>query len=318
MRINMIVAGCAVAMMGARAQAVIVYGGSNNDLSPNTTTPVTISTNGYTLDQYEGSFGLFLGTVISPTDFVTANHISPNTPTGTFYFANGTDSNTAYSVQRVGVKDDLAIWQIVPTSPAHTFSIYAPLYTGPNEIHQPMLVLGNGTERAGATTGGWLWGGKSSYTSWGTNVVSATPNSSQIGTPAGFGGSFLQFTFYPSPSSSNEAIISTGDSGGGVFVQDPNNGIYEFDGVNSLVDQVYDSAGNPVDAALYDDEGYYADNSGLKSELITSKDAGPLSSYATSISSRIGFVDSVTGLPEPTGLAVIAVVLPMMARLRRF
>jgi hypothetical protein len=307
-----------VVLWGCPAWGVIVYGTQgSNDL---TTTPVPETIDGTSIGDYEGTFGGFVGTPISPRFLVTATHIG--TGYTSFSYANGTATTTAYPVQYVASDGDLAIYEIAPTSAA-TFSLYAPLYTGGSEVGQPLVVLGQGTTRGSEIAGhGWNWGGGTNAITWGTNTVAAVLTAGQGGfeTPSSnFSGDFLQFTFdnlgSPDTSTSNEAIISSGDSGGGVFVLDPTTGQYELDGVNSLVDTVEDASGNPVDAALYDDNGYYTTDS--MGNLVQITDNDPLSSYATRIEPRVAFIDAVTGVPEPAGAAMVLVVAPMVMGRRR-
>ena len=295
------------------AEAVIVLGpAGNNFVSASSPVPETID--GVSLDQYVGGFFGFLGTPISSRYFVTANHITGAT-TGTFTYNNGTSTTTSYSVQLAGVDDDLAIWEIAPIDTTN-FSLYAPLYTSPTEIGQNLVVLGNGTSRGAAVVGGFAEGGSTGQTSYGTNTVIATPTAGQNGfiTPsAAFGGDFLQYAFQNN-SNPNEAIISGGDSGGPDFVLDPATNSYELAGVNSLVDQVDDANGNPLAYALYDDTGYYVEDANNVLQPITPDEAGPLSSYATRISSRLDFIESVTGIPEPASAALFTAALLLRRR----
>jgi hypothetical protein len=312
-------AALSIVMWGRPASAVIVYGTQgNNDVA---TTPVPETIDGTSIGDYEGTFGGFVGTPISSRFLVTATHIG--TGYTSFNYANGTATTMSYPVQFVASDGDLAIYEIAPTS-LDTFSLYAPLYTGASEVTQPLVVLGQGTTRGSEIAGhGWYWGGGTSAITWGTNTVSAIVTAGQGGfeTPSSnFSGDFLQFTFdnlgNPDTSTSDEAIISSGDSGGGVFVLDPTTGQYELDGVNSLVDVVEDASGNQVDAALYDDNGYYYTDS--MGNVVQITDDDPLSSYATRIEPRVPFIEAVTGVPEPTGTAMFLVGAPMaLARRRR-
>ncbi|MGD0540037.1 MAG: hypothetical protein ABSB33_00830 [Tepidisphaeraceae bacterium] len=224
------------------ASAIITFGGTGNNF---TTPPGGIGS-------YLGQLGNgFSGTTISSRVMLTATHISSNT-TGSFTF-----NNTTYPMQIAATLDDLAIWQIAPNDSA-SFSTYAPLYTGNNETNLPLVDVGYGVQRAYAITGGWVWGSGNGQLSWGTNTVSAIDTDSQLGVSGNLGGDFLQYDFNNNPTDPNECIVANGDSGGGVFVL--NNGVYQLAGVNSLVDTVLDSSGNEVLAALYDQYGYYYQN----------------------------------------------------------
>jgi hypothetical protein len=279
----------------SQASAIITFGDPGNNYS---TIPCG-------LGNYLGDFGAYLGTPISSNCLVTAAHIT-NATSYQYLFNNGTDTTTTYTVQIAATLDDLAIWQIAPSDNA-TFSIYAPLYSGGsgNEVGQQLIDTGRGVQRGSAVTGGWAWGGNNGPISWGTNTVSAIINGSQEGDSPDLGGNFLNYAFNNNPSDPNECILANYDSGGGVFVD--NNGTYQLDGVNSAVDQVYDSNGNPVQAALYDDTGYYYYNSENQLEQITANEAGPLTSYATQISSKLNLVDEVTGVISPANAAAFPV-----------
>jgi len=82
---------------------------------------------------------------------------------------------------------------------------------------------------------------------------------------------------------------------------------WKLAGVNYGVELVSQTPGGPLyAAALYDARGYY---DGV--QPIDGPDPVPLGSAATRISSRIGFINSVTGVPEPgTWALTLAVSLP--------
>ena len=67
-----------------------------------------------------------------------------------------------------------------------------------------------------------------------------------------------------------------------------NNGIYQLAGINSLVNTVLDSSGNPLSASLYDEYGYYYKNS--SGELVQITTHTPESSFATRISSKMDLI----------------------------
>ncbi len=273
----------AIGLAAPRASAVITFGGTGNN---DTTPPDGVGS-------YEGDFGSFIGTTISSNVLVTANHVTGST-TGTFVF-NG----TTYNVQIAATLDDLALWQIAPNDNA-SFSTYAPLYTGSSETGLSLVVVGRGVQRGTAITGGWDWGSGTGAVSWGTNTVSAIDTDGDLGESGAFGGDFLQFDFDNNPVDPNEGIIASGDSGGGVFVD--NNGVYELDGINSLVDTVLNSSGTALSAALYDTNGYYEEGpDGLVQ--IENNPAQPESSFATRISSKLGLVGVVDGSISPANAA---------------
>jgi hypothetical protein len=288
----------ALAVEAVPARAVIVMTGrdvnGNLDNSGTNKNPAPFG-----LGDYEGHFGGFLGTPIAPTYFITARHIG-NAGGGVFTFNNGTTTTTTYTVADAGEvgNTDLEIWKVTAGG---TFSHFAPLYASGNEIGNALVAIGNGTTRGGAVTSpapfnqfsGWAWGGAATAASWGTATVVATPTAGQVGAPAGFGGDFLQFAFNRVTDVSgnvlnpDQGIFSTGDSGGGTFVRDPSDGVYKLAGVNSLVDQVLDSSGNPLSDALFDSRGFYTTDPNNNLIQITGNSPVPLNSYSTRISSNL-------------------------------
>jgi hypothetical protein len=266
----------------------------------NTTTPPD------GLGSYEGLFGPYLFTPIAPRFFVTANHVG-GSGSGSITYSNNTVTSTTYNVQfytRIS-GTDLAIWEIQP-SDTDSFTYYAPLEQSAPATGAPLVVIGRGTARGSAVTGGWAWGSGTGAVSWGTNNVAyAGPVS---GTPSGFGGSFIYYTFDQS-AGDNEAILSSGDSGGAIFIQNPITNVWELAGINSLVDSVNLADGSVPSYALYDARGYYDG-----STLITGTDPVPEGSYDTAIYSNYDAIVAVTGIPEPaTGLLLLASLCPLAA-----
>ena len=295
-----------IVMSGRDANGAIDNSGTNKNPVP------------FSLGQYIGDFGGFLGTPISPHYFVTANHIG-NAGSGQFNFANGTSTSTTYGVTLAGVQDDLAIWKI---NGAGAFSVYAPLYFQSNETNQALVSVGNGTTRGGAITNngplvGWFDGAGGTYHSWQTNTVDMVVNGQDIGAPGGFGGDFLTFDFNREVDAQgnllnpDEGIFSGGDSGGPTFVFDPTTHVYELAGINSLVDAVSSTPNGPAfPAALFDARGFYGGP-----DVISDPMPVPLSSYATRISSRQDFILQtlgsdlpITQVPEPGAWVLLAVL----------
>ncbi len=295
------------------ARAIIVMGDPGRNLA--STSPVPDG-----LDRYVGSFGGFLGTPIGPRYFVTAAHIGNQ---GTFRYKNGTSTETVYNdLTQVGTLDDLAIFQI-NTGP--DFSLVAPLYTGSNEVGLPLVTLGRGTVRgaevrlpdspSGALRG-WGWGAGDGQLSWGTNTVDQVTQFTNTGD--------LLFFGFSAGAGPNEGTYSSGDSGGVVFVQDPADGVWKLAGINSYVDGLfsYSQAGPYFGAALFDTRGFFvgnpSDNEFIAPDLLDPVEAG---SYATRISSRIGYIQQITGVPEPGSLILLGIgavgVLAMGRKSRR-
>jgi hypothetical protein len=113
------------------------------------------------------------------------------------------------------------------------FPVFAPLYTKRNERGKQAVLIGRGTARGeeirvGKSLKGWQWGQEDNVRSWGTNTVGG------IAVGAEGVGDTLRFTF-DARRSPNEAAISAGDSGGGVFIKDK--GAWRLAGVNYGVEK---------------------------------------------------------------------------------
>ena len=262
------------------SKAVILYG--TDDPSANTTAPTgELAGSGW---QYEGQFSGFLGTVIASNYFVTANHIGGNV--GEQIFFNG-NLYTTTAVFR-DTASDLAVWQI-----AGTFPIEAPLYSSAagSEVNLRLVVFGRGTQRGDPVfvgtdshLGGWAWGEYDYVLRWGTNVVGSIVNDPTYG-------KLLRAPF-DANAGPNEGHLSSGDSGGGVFVLNTSTNRWEFAGVNLLVDgpfSISSDGSNPFNAAMFDTSGLFV-QSGQGNWIPA---PNPSAFYATEIAARRGFIESV-------------------------
>jgi hypothetical protein len=264
----------------APSKAVILYG--TDDPSINTTAPDgELAGSGW---QYEGQFSGFLGTVIASNYFVTANHIGGNV--GEFFYFNG-NLYTTTAVFR-DTASDLAVWQV-----AGTFPIQAPLYSSPvgSEVNLRLVVFGRGTQRGDPVfvgtdshLGGWAWGLYDYVQRWGTNVVGSVVSDPTYG-------KVLRAPF-DANAGPNEAHLSSGDSGGGVFVLNTSMNRWEFDGVNLAVDGPFSisiDGSNQFNAAMFDTSGLFVQSD--QGNWITAPN--PSAFYATEIAARRGFIESV-------------------------
>lgn len=261
------------------APAVILLG----DGSPaaNTTAPTgDLAGSGW---QFQGLFGSFLGTPIASKFFITAKHVGGGTDS-VFQF-NG----TTYPLVRQysDVFSDLTIWEI-----SGSFPSFAPLYTSGGETGQRLVVIGRGTQRGGEivlnTLRGWNWGPGDGVQRWGENFV----NSIVQGGPAN---AYVYATF-DQGGSPNEAHLSSGDSGGAVFIQEA--GVWKLAGINYAVDGPHyaDAAGNgETTAAFFDTRGFYVRDSDnpLHYSQITGATPQPTGFYSTQLSSKLGWIYSV-------------------------
>lgn len=238
--------------------------------------------------EYQGSWGSYLGTAISPSHFITATHVGGSV--GGVFVYNGHSYTTV--AKQSSEFSDLTIWEV-----QGSFESYAPLYTGSDELGKDLMVFGRGTQRGDAITvgseeKGWLWGRSDQVQRWGQNTVSGiAPGGATLG-------QFLVADF-DWAAGQNEAHLSVGDSGGGVFIQDQ--GIWKLAGINYAVDGPFsmDGTGSGFNAALYDADGLYYDANGTWHYLPNQSQDIATSFYATRISSNQAWIQSIVAVPEP-------------------
>ena len=106
-----------------------------------TSTRNTVAPSGTNLNsgwQFQGNWGSFTGTPISPRHFITAGHVGGTT--GQTFTLNGKiyTTNAVYD----DPSTDLRIYRITGTFPS-----YAPLYTGTYETGKRAMIFGRGTQR---------------------------------------------------------------------------------------------------------------------------------------------------------------------------
>ena len=303
-----------------QSQAVVLY----RTPTRNTAAPSgTLYNSGW---QWEGKWGGFLGTPIAPNYFITAGHVGGGVgQTFTFNYKPYTTT---------GMWDDpnsdLRIYKVNANFPA-----YAPLYTQPYEIGKQMVVIGRGSQRGSEVRvsnelKGWKWGYSDAIQSWGENVVSGTPYG---GTGSG---SLLQFTFSRVGGLYNEAELTGGDSGGGVFIKDGTT--WKLAGINKSVESFLSmtgGTGSGFNAAVFDAGGLYFGGDGHWRLVPNGSADVQASSYATRISSNMSWIRSVLGssmprtalstsgssatfVPEPSSIAMLAVAALGLWRRRRF
>ena len=277
-----------------QGSAVAVIFVSTGDPTFNTTAPTgALQDSGW---QYEGQWGSFLGTAISADCFVTAKHVGGNV--GDSFVFGGVSYTTTASY--ASPSSDLQIWRV-----NGTFSTYASIYRSSDETGQGLVDIGRGTQRGAAiynsdgALAGWGWGANDGVMRWGQNVVAAV----QAG-GAGIGDT-LRVSFN-NPGVANSATISSGDSGGGLFIQQ--GGTWKLAGINYAVEGPFSHIGSDPDAfnaALFDKGGLYAKASGIWVPITDQASDIPSAFLATRISANSAWIDSVT-VPEPGEYAAFA------------
>ena len=266
----------------AGAGAILFY--STGDPAHNTNAPTGALTNsGW---QYQGAWGAFLGTPVAARFFITAAHVGG--AVGDQFLFRGVNYTTTAMVD--DPSSDLRLWEV-----CGTFPDYAPLYSH-NEMSKPVVVFGRGTQRGGEvlvsdgvsiSLKGWFWGAPDGVQRWGTNVVTAV-------SPRGP----LQCSF-DADGGPEEAHLSVGDSGGGVFIRDGT--VWKLAGINYAVDGPYNTSTNGPGfmAAIFDEGGLYTL---VGTNWVFTQDSAtdvPGAFYATRISTRRDWINSVLQAPPP-------------------
>lgn len=272
--------------------------------------------------QYEGTYGAYLGTMIAPQYFITAQHFGTQ---GTTFTQNGVFSGGAdvtYNID-TAANGGLGYWDIAGTDLRifkiqETFSAYAPLYTGALELGMTMVINGRGGPRGAdvlvsGVLHGWQDTNPDGIARWGTNTVSSIYSSAV--------GDLLAASFSAS-GTAEEATLSNGDSGGGVFVND--GGIWKLAGINYSIDGMFDTNnvsgdGSDFNAALFDRGGLYQGSDSFGWTYIPDLPLdNPSSMYASRISSSASSIMAITLVPEPhSGLLVMMALSAGLLQRRR-
>lgn len=281
----------------APLQAIIFY--STADPAYNTTAPTgTLAGSGW---QWVGSWAGFQGTPIGPHHFLTARHIGgtvgdPIVLDGVSYPTVAVFDDTA---------SDLRIYQI-----SGTFPSWAQLYRGTAEVNQTLVVFGRGWIRgaevrnAANALRGWQWSAPDGQLRWGKNVFTSTFT-------APYWGELISAAFNAT-GGADEAHLALGDSSGPVFINDGTG--WKLAGIAAAVDGPFNTTntGAGFNAAIFDLRGlYYGGNPTW--ELIGGSLPIPSSFYATRVSVRTAWIDSI--VPTTTSTPVAAVHVPALTPL---
>jgi hypothetical protein len=278
---------------GLSARGVIFY--STSDPLYNSTPPAgELDGSGWHL---QGSWSAFLGTPISPQHFVTAKHLGGSP--GLRFSLEGIEYTTTAVFD--DPDSDLRIWKI-----RGRFPQFAELYPRTDEVGKDLVVFGRGTQRGsevtvdlllGSSVKGWQWGVADGRKRWGQNRVGGVASRTQgpiAGDASAFAesGDLLKVPF-DADAGPNEAHLSAGDSGGGLFIQD--GGTWKLAGINFLVDGLYNTSdGGPgFQAAIFDESGLYKGREGDWTRVPNSAANTPGAFYATRISIRLSWINSI-------------------------
>jgi hypothetical protein len=251
----------------------------------------------------------FTGIPIAPNYFITAGHVGGQV--GDTFVLNGVDFTTTAAF---GPPDnsDLVIWKV-----NGTFSSYAPVYSGSNELNQQLVTFGRSggdgpMSSNGTPLNGWQWSPTlTGALSWGSNTVSFAGNIDVNGVT----NQYLTFNF-DKTLGPNTGALAAGDSGGGVFIQV--NGVWTLAGINESATGPYNtvpgnSPSTTFNASLYDSTGLFFDGT-------TQPATGPSISLATRLSTESDWISSVTGIavPEPGASVLLAFGLVLAWPLARY
>jgi hypothetical protein len=273
---------CALLSLVLPAPGLIFF--STGNPSYNTNAPGGALTNsGW---QYQGAWSTFDGTVIASNAFITAKHVG-GTIGDSFTFRGTPYTTTAFYDSP---DSDLRIWRV-----AGQFPVFAPLYTKSMENGKNVVVFGRGTQRGAEVRinnrlKGWEWGPGDGVQRWGQNRISGIfQGGAEIG-------EVLRASF--NAGGRNEATLSSGDSGGAVFIKDGKT--WKLAGINYAVEGPYNStnSGAGFNAAIYDSRGLYLTDGGSGWQLFAGK---PITGnfYVTRISSHVSWITNVLAMPGP-------------------
>lgn len=291
---------------GARA----VLFESSGDPSFNTSAPTGLFEGGGW--QYLGYYGGFLGTAIAPQYFITSQHFGLQG--GVFVqdalFTGGATVNQTIDSTFNG---GLGFWDIAGSDLRlfkieGTFASYAELYLG-GGVGETAVLTGRGGVRGDAVVGvgiqGWQHTTPDGVARWGTNEISGT-----IGSGAG---TYWVARFDGTGGTTFEAGLSSGDSGGGLFVHQ--DGVWKLAGVNYSIDGFFDTNNvvgdlSEFSASLTNMRGFYQGSDSAGWTFIPSGGSElPSGMYFSSVTANASAIQSIIAVPEPSGMLLVTASL---------
>jgi hypothetical protein len=161
------------------------------------------------------------------------------------------------------------------------------------------VAIGRGTQRGGELTingvpKGWAWGPFDTpgggFLRWGENIIDMVISN-------GSANNQLLVSDFDSNGLDNECHLSTGDSGGALFLEQ---NTWKLAGIHYAVDSVLAAADpeSAFNAALYDVRGYYFESGGQFGQF-NGPVARPSAFYSTRISNRLPWICSVVADAKP-------------------
>lgn len=256
------------------------------DPQANTTEPTgNLANSGW---QWVGKWGKTSGIAIAPKYFITVKHVGGNI-LDPFVF-----QGRQYLAAKFfdDPESDLRVVLVVGSLP-----LGAPLYSQSDELGKHVVVIGRGTQRgsevfvsAGASLirKGWLWGKSDAVLRWGENRVSSVLRNIN-------GGVEMLMMRFDASGGPNEAHLSPGDSGGGLFIQD--GFVWKLAGLSNNADGQYSLGPNGpgISAALYDEGGLYKGGNPSWQLTVDSPFDQPGRFYCIRVSARLDWIRGVIG-----------------------
>lgn len=233
------------------ARAIVLFGTGNP--SANTTPPVGALGDSGWRTQTEVAPS---ATVIGRNLLLTARHIGHRVGDAIHF------DGLTYPVQRRSDAPDGDLRMLEVAGRLDSNRI-AQLYTGSDESGRAAVLHGYGLARGipvyrdgplGPELRGWQWGTAGARLRWGTNVITDVTNIAGAG-------SFIR-SLFSGNAGGDEATVSIGDSGGGVFIRDAD-GLWKLAGVMIDVEGSFAASitDEPFHAALFDRRGFFEQES---------------------------------------------------------
>ncbi|MCX6856773.1 MAG: PEP-CTERM sorting domain-containing protein [Verrucomicrobia bacterium] len=265
---------------------------------------------------YQGEYGSFLGTMIGEQYFITAKHFDTQGSTFISRAAMNGAMDVTYTID-TSANGGQGYWDIAGTDLRilrinESFSSYAQLYSGNAEVGKTMVTFGRGGPRGAAVdlngpVQGWYHTGSDGVSRWGANTVDAVGNT--IYGP-------LMAADFDAVSGQQEATLSSGDSGGGVFIQV--SGQWYLAGLNYGIEgniaasDLGNGAGLP--AAMFDKTGYYQNEGPGNWQL---QSGGSSQMYMSRISASFAEINAIIAAPVPEPSSLMLFMITGLAVLQR-
>ena len=175
------------------------------------------------------------------------------------------------------------------------------MYSGGFTTNQSMYIFGLGLPRtttdeigdafpSGTEAKGWTWGTGTSARSWGTNSFNQIVSDATAGPQ-------IAYDFDYNGTGTDEGILSVGDSGGPVFMQE--GGIWKLAGINYAVQTPFNTTntGAGFNAAIFDKGGLYSLSGSTWTYTNPTPANQPAFSFSSSVPANSAWIATI--VPEP-------------------